>query len=216
MKVSLKCPLHRGSDQHIYTDNSSNSRRRLYVGLEAVHVNGAVFFALLQVPWGNRRLLPLRRRPDALLQLNQTGHVGRDELVLEPWRRGPVVAIVVVAVHQRRGVDRRLGLADQRHLWASRVTGKEDVKGKWKHVRKEIDSWEGCNVLKGAGLCVILSQLRKFYYFPAEKITLLGLRPEFKLTPSPSFMKSFLQMCAMMPVAKASPITFTMVRNLSL
>ena len=29
-------------------------------------------------------------------------------------------------------------------------------------------------------------------------------------------MKSFLQMWAMMPVAKASPITFTMVRNLSL
>lgn len=37
-----------------------------------------------------------------------------------------------------------------------------------------------------------------------------------RLTPSPSFMKSFLQMCAMIPVAKASPITFTMVRNLSL
>lgn len=37
-----------------------------------------------------------------------------------------------------------------------------------------------------------------------------------KLTPSPSFMKSFLQMCAMMPVASASPMTLTMVRNLSL
>lgn len=44
----------------------------------------------------------------------------------------------------------------------------------------------------------------------------IGLRPLLKLTPSPSFMKSFLQMWAIMPVAKASPITFTMVRNLSL
>ena len=42
------------------------------------------------------------------------------------------------------------------------------------------------------------------------------LKDDLKLTPSPSFMKSFLQMCAMMPVAKASPITLTMVRNLSL
>lgn len=43
-----------------------------------------------------------------------------------------------------------------------------------------------------------------------------SLRIKLKLTPSPSFMKSFRQMCAMMPVAKASPITLTMVRNLSL
>ena len=47
-------------------------------------------------------------------------------------------------------------------------------------------------------------------------LSLTGLEQWFELTPSPSFINSFLQMCAMMPVAKASPITFTIVRNLSL
>jgi len=69
-------------------------------------------------------LLPVRRRPDALLQLHQPGHVGGDELVFDSRRRGPVVA-VVVAVHQHG-----LGLADQRHLEADGVTGRELGKGK--------------------------------------------------------------------------------------
>lgn len=39
------------------TDNLPNSNRRLYVGLKAIHINHAVFFALLQMPWRNRRFL---------------------------------------------------------------------------------------------------------------------------------------------------------------
>lgn len=120
----------------------SNSKRRLYIGLKAIHINGAMFFDLLQVPRGNRRLLPLWMRPDALLQLHQPGHVGRDELVFDPRRRGPVVAVVVVTVHLRRGGQHGFGLTDQRHLGADKVTGREAGSGrkKWKCVRKGIDA----------------------------------------------------------------------------
>ena len=110
------CSLLRGSDQHNYTVNTLTSRRRLYVGLKAIHVNGALFFALLQVPWGNRWLLPLCQRPHALFKLHEPGHVRGEELVFDPWGRGPVVAIVVVTVHQRWGAQGGFGLAHQWHL----------------------------------------------------------------------------------------------------
>lgn len=87
----------------------------LYVGLQAVHVDGAVVFAL-HVPRRNRWLLPVTVRwPHALLQLHQSGHIGREQLVLEPRRRRPEVGIVAT-VHQGRGVQDRFGLTDQRHL----------------------------------------------------------------------------------------------------
>lgn len=63
------------------TQKTDELKEELYIGLETVNVDGAVLFDLLQVPRGNRRLLPLRRRPDALLQLHQPGHVRRYELV---------------------------------------------------------------------------------------------------------------------------------------
>lgn len=142
-----------------YTDATSRSKRRLYVGLQAVHVDGAVFFALLQVPRRNRRLLPLRLRPDALLQLNQPGHVRRDELVFDPWRRRPVVSVVVVAVHQRRVVLRRVGLADQRHLGADGETGSgEKIKACG---RKVINCWEGYNLLFYLFGCLIYKYRQK-------------------------------------------------------
>lgn len=59
----------------------SQSGTRLYVGLEAIHVDSAVFFALLQVPRGNWRLLPFCLRSDTLLQLHEPGNLGGDELV---------------------------------------------------------------------------------------------------------------------------------------
>lgn len=139
--TAYRCPLLWGSDQHNDTDNPTHSRRRLYIGLKAIHVNGTVFFALLQVSRRNRRLLPLWRRPDALLQLHEPCHVRGDELVFDSWGRGPVIAVVVVTVHQRWGVHHGFGLTDQRHLG---VTG--DHRKLWdnenfKYVYQEGVSW---------------------------------------------------------------------------
>lgn len=99
-----------------YADNSSHLTRRLYVGLKAIHVNRTVRFVLLLVSRGNQRPLPVCGWPDALLQSHELGHVGREQLMFDPRGRGPVAAIVVVTVHQRRGVRRGFGLTNQRHL----------------------------------------------------------------------------------------------------
>lgn len=121
------CP---GSDQNICTDKPSQSRTRLYVGLEAIHVDSAVFFALLQVPRGNWRLLPICLRSDALLQLHEPGHLGGDELRFNSRWRGPIVAVVAVTVHHKWGADGGFVFTDQGHLDGHRITGMEAGRGR--------------------------------------------------------------------------------------
>lgn len=87
----------------------------LYVGLQAVHVDGAVVFAF-HVSRRNWWLLPVAVRwPHALLQLHQPGHIRGNQLVFKPRRRGPEVGIVAT-VYQGCGIQDGFGLADQRHL----------------------------------------------------------------------------------------------------
>lgn len=98
----------------------------LYVSLQAVHVDGAVVFAL-HMPRRNRWLLPVAVRwPHALLQLHQPGHIGGNQLVFDPRGRRPEVCIVAT-VHQGRGVQDGFGLTDQRHLEV--VRGEEAGRG---------------------------------------------------------------------------------------
>lgn len=114
----------------------------LYVGLQAVHVDGAVVFALY-VPRRNRWLLSVTVRwPHALLQLHQPGHIGGNQLVFEPRGRRPEVGIVAT-VHQGRGIQDGFGLADQRHLGVDRwVGGKEAGRGVVLQNKKEKnDKW---------------------------------------------------------------------------
>lgn len=116
------------------TTPTLNSRRRLYIGLKAIHVNGTLFFTLLQVSRRDRRHLPLWCRSNALFQLHESCHIGRNELVFGPWGRGLVVAVVVVTVHQRWVGCRGFGLTNQRHLRAKRAIAREAGKrimGRW-------------------------------------------------------------------------------------
>lgn len=75
-------PYYRGVQVRSYVQLTV--RQTLYIGLKAIHVNGAVFFAFLQVSWGNRRFLPVCLWQDPLFQLHQLGHVGWNELVFDP------------------------------------------------------------------------------------------------------------------------------------
>lgn len=66
-----------------------------------------------------------------------------------PRRREPVVAIVVVTVHQRRGAHCWFGLTDQRHLGGPKASQeRRQVVEEKVHVRKGIEF----NMLNGAGL----------------------------------------------------------------
>ena len=87
--------------------------RLLYVGLQAVHVNGAVVLVfVLEVARGNRRFLALGRRGShSLFKLHELRHVWGDVLRFASWWRRLEVAVVLLTVHQLLDVD-GFGLAD--------------------------------------------------------------------------------------------------------
>lgn len=93
--------------------------RSLDIGLQTVHVNGTVvfvFIVLFVMVWRQMRGLPVRG-PDALLQLHETGHIGRQVLGF-PYRarrRGLKAAVFLIGYHLLE-VDHGLGLTDERNL----------------------------------------------------------------------------------------------------
>lgn len=76
-----------------------------------------VFVPVFSLVVGSVAVFLLLHRPDALLQLDQTGHLRREVVLLASRRRWLVAAVLLVLVgHHLLDADHRLGLADQRHL----------------------------------------------------------------------------------------------------
>lgn len=99
----------------------------LNVGLQSVHVDRTVVFVpVFSLVVGSVAVFLLLHRPDPLLQLDQTGHLRGDVVLLASWRGRLVAAVLLVLVgHHLLDADHRLGLADQRHLWIAEAVGGE-------------------------------------------------------------------------------------------
>lgn len=91
---------------------------RLHISLQAVHVDRTVVFVpVLSLVVGGVAVLLLLSGPDAFLQLDQTGHVRGEVVVLAARRRWLVAAILLVLVgHHLLDADHGLGFADEWYL----------------------------------------------------------------------------------------------------
>lgn len=90
----------------------------LHVSLQAVHVDRTVVFVpVLSFVVGRVAVLLLLSRPDAFLQLDQTGHVRGEVVVLGARRWWLVAAILLVLIgHHLLDADHWLGFTDKGYL----------------------------------------------------------------------------------------------------
>lgn len=90
----------------------------LHVSLQAVHVDRTVVFVpVVSLVVGGVGVLLLLSGPDAFLQLDQTGHVRGEGVVLAARRRRLVAAVLLVLVgHHLLDADHGLGFTNERYL----------------------------------------------------------------------------------------------------
>lgn len=90
----------------------------LHVSLQAVHVDRTVVFVpVVSLVVGGVGVLLLLSGPDAFLQLDQTGHVRGEVVVLAARRRRLVAAVLLVLVgHHLLDADHGLGFTNERYL----------------------------------------------------------------------------------------------------
>lgn len=90
----------------------------LHISLQAVHVDRTVVFVpVLSLVVGGVAVLLLLSRPDAFLQLDETGHVRGEVVVLAARRWWLVAAILLVLVgHHLLDADHGLGFTDEWYL----------------------------------------------------------------------------------------------------
>lgn len=92
-------------------------RVSLDIGLQTIHVNGTVVLVfVLSFIMTRRQMRRLLLRPDALLQLPETGHVWREAVGFPrgAWRRW--LEAVLLVGHHLLDADHGFGLTDKRNL----------------------------------------------------------------------------------------------------